>query len=79
MFQASKLRLRALLAVVDDVLGDPEPQPNADPGTLSVVPHPHRQPVRIKRVRRPGAVPTRHAYCLSPVRHQVARGRERVS
>ena len=58
MFQASVNRFRALLTLVDDVLGDPEPP---------AAPHPHRRPVRIQRERRPGTVAPRPTHCLSPV------------
>jgi hypothetical protein len=58
MFQSSKRRLRALLTLTDDVLGDPVPP----------APHPHRRPVRIERSRRTGAVSPRLMHCLSPVR-----------
>jgi hypothetical protein len=58
MFQASVKRFRALMTLVDDVLGDPEPP---------VAPHPHRRPVRIQRERRAGTVATRPTDCLSPV------------
>jgi len=58
MFQASIKRFRALMTLVDDVLGDPEPTP---------APHPHRRPVRIQRERRPGMVVPRPPHCLSPV------------
>jgi hypothetical protein len=71
MFQASAKRFRALMTLVDDVLGDPEPL---------AAPHPHRRPVRIQRERRAGTVATRPMHCLSPVRPQPGRvGRERVS
>ena len=64
MFQVSIRRIRALMTLVDDVLGDPETPP---------APHPHRRPVRIARDRRPGAVAPRPAHCLSPVRHAAER------
>jgi hypothetical protein len=73
MFQASVKRFRALITLVDDVLGDPEPP---------AAPHPHRRPARIQWERRAGRVPTRPTHCLSPVpaRPAAARGpRERVS
>ncbi|HEY2317788.1 MAG TPA: hypothetical protein VGH67_05775 [Solirubrobacteraceae bacterium] len=70
MFQASVKRFRALLTLVDDVLGDPEP---------TAAPHPHRRPVRIERDRRTGTVAPRPMHCLSPVRPQPGRsGHERV-
>jgi hypothetical protein len=70
MFQASAKRFRALMTLVDDVLGDPEPP---------AAPHPHRRPVRIERERRAGTVAPRPMHCLSPVRPQPGRaGRERV-
>ncbi len=58
MFQSSINRLRALLTLADDLLGDP-PAPE---------PHPHRRPVRIVRERRGGTVAPRAMHCLSPVR-----------
>jgi hypothetical protein len=73
MFQASINRFRALMTLVDDVLGDPEPP---------AAPHPHRRPVTIQWERRPGMVPTRPTHCLSPLpaRPVTARGtREPVS
>jgi hypothetical protein len=73
MFQASVKRFRALMTLVDDVLGDPEPPAAA---------HPHRRPVRIQWERRAGTVATRPTHCLSPVpvRPAAARARrERVS
>lgn len=72
MFQASTKRFRALMTLLDDVLGDPE-RPAA--------PHPHRRPVRIQWERRGGTVLTRPTHCLSPVptRPVTARApRERV-
>ncbi|HZE03866.1 MAG TPA: hypothetical protein VE127_01505 [Solirubrobacteraceae bacterium] len=71
MFQVSIRRFRALMTLVDDVLGDAETPP---------APHPHRRPVRIERDRRPGSVPPRPAHCLSPVRPSPDRSRrDRVS
>ncbi|MGB9184955.1 MAG: hypothetical protein WCB67_12900 [Solirubrobacteraceae bacterium] len=58
MFQSSAKRLRALLSLADDILGDPEPE----------APHPHRRPVRVRYERRPGAVAAPPAHCLCPVR-----------
>jgi hypothetical protein len=66
MFQSSRRRLRALLSLAEDVLGDPlEPE----------MPHPHRRPLRFHHERRPGSVPPRPAHCLSPVRAPSARER----
>jgi hypothetical protein len=62
MFQASGKRFRALLTLLDDVLGDPEPP---------AAPHPHRRPARIHRERRGGTVAARPTHCLSPVRPKV--------
>jgi hypothetical protein len=71
MFQGSKSRLRALMTLLDDVLGDPEPP---------AAPHPHRRPVRIERTRRAGTVAARPAHCLSPVQRSHDRSsRDRVS
>jgi hypothetical protein len=58
MFQSSSKRLRALLSLAEDILGDPAPEAL----------HPHRRPLRIERERRPGSVPPPAAHCLSPVR-----------
>jgi hypothetical protein len=73
MFQASVKRFRALMTLVDDVLGDPEPP---------AAPHPHRRPVRIQWERRAGMVATRPTHCLSPVTARPVTGRparERVN
>ncbi|HEY5431594.1 MAG TPA: hypothetical protein VIK04_20930 [Solirubrobacteraceae bacterium] len=66
MFHGPQNRFRALMTLLDDVLGDPEPP---------AAPHPHRRPVRIERTRRAGSVSARPAHCLSPVR----RGPDRTS
>jgi hypothetical protein len=66
MFQSSARRLRALLSLADDVLGDP---------LAPETPHPHRRPLRFEYERRPGAVPPRPAHCLSPVRGPTVRER----
>jgi hypothetical protein len=58
MFQSSVKRLRALLTLTEDLLGDP----------LLPEPHPHRRPVRLQRERRGGSVAPRAMHCLSPVR-----------
>ncbi|HEX8975636.1 MAG TPA: hypothetical protein VF781_03905 [Solirubrobacteraceae bacterium] len=69
MFRSSKKRLRALLSLADDILGDPVP----------ATPHPHRRPVRIQLERRRGSVSPPPAHCLSPVRPAAgAPRRERV-
>jgi hypothetical protein len=70
MFLRSVKRFRALMTLVDDVLGDPEPP---------AVPHPHRRAVRIDLRRRAGSVPPRPAHCLSPVRpSRESPGRDRI-
>jgi len=66
MFQSSARRLRALLSLVDDVLGDP---PEAE------APHPHRRPLRFQPERRRGSVAPGPAHCLSPVRPVAERRR----
>ncbi|HXO09538.1 MAG TPA: hypothetical protein VN880_15970 [Solirubrobacteraceae bacterium] len=63
MFQSSAKRLRALLSLAEDILGDPTPE----------TPHPHRRPLRFEPKRRPGSVPAPPAHCLSPVRPSVHR------
>jgi len=60
MFLSPARRLRALLNLADDFLGDPEP--------ALAPPHPHRRPVQITYRRRPGSVLAAPAHCLSPVR-----------
>jgi hypothetical protein len=70
MFQSSAKRLRALLSLADDILGDPEPG----------IPHPHRQPLRFEHQRRPGSIPAPAAHCISPVRPaRQGVARERIS
>jgi hypothetical protein len=64
MFQSSVNRLRALLSLADDFLGDPPHE----------APHPHRRPLRLEYERRPGAVSRPPAHCLSPVRAPRERG-----
>jgi hypothetical protein len=59
MFQSSVKRLKALLSLADDLLGDPEP---------IAAPHPHRRPVSVTIERRGGSVAARPAHCLCPVR-----------
>ncbi len=58
MFQSSAKRLRALLSLAEDILGDPNPE----------TPHPHRRPLRLQYQRRPGSVAPPPAHCLSPIR-----------
>jgi hypothetical protein len=68
MFQSSSQRLRAWLSrfddVLDDVLGDRPADANADLHTW----HPHRRPLRWRRERRGGSVPSAPAHCVSPIR-----------
>ena len=59
MFLRTSDRLRGLLSLLDDVLGDAIEEP---------APHPHRRPLRWQHQRRPGSVAARPAHCLSPVR-----------
>lgn len=84
MFQSSAKRLRALLSLAEDVLGDPGPllgyrePPLGDPEPQA--PHPHRRPLRFEHQRRPGSVAPPPAHCISPVRPAPRRQRhERVS
>jgi hypothetical protein len=60
MFQRTKQRFEALMALVDGVLAD-EPQPAAPP-------HPHERIVSLRVARRGGAVAPREMHCLCPVR-----------
>jgi hypothetical protein len=66
MFQSPVKRLRRLVTLAEDLLGDP-PEPET--------PHPHRRPLRLERQRRLGSVPARPAHCLSPVRPSFDQGR----
>jgi len=69
MFHSSAKRLRALLSLAEDILGDPAPE----------TPHPHRRPVRIQIERRRGSVAPPPARCISPVRPSAGSAwRERV-
>jgi hypothetical protein len=67
MFHRASKRLRSLLSILDDVLGDP---------VQATAPHPHRHPLRWQPTRRPGSVTAPPARCLSPVRHGAAIRRE---
>ena len=80
MFRPSFTRFRALLELADDVLGDPYDEAEPLTEQLHTHGHPHRQPLRWQRSRRPGSVAPRPAHCLSPVRSgQAPDARERVS
>jgi hypothetical protein len=75
MFQSSSKRLRAWLNRFDDILGDPpaDARPTVDSAREGAPysrpePHPHRQPLRWERKRRPGSVAAAPAICISPVR-----------
>ncbi len=69
MFQSSKERFRAWLSRFDDILGDHPAEARSDDERLAAhLHHPHRRPLRWRRDRRPGSVPARPAYCISPVR-----------
>jgi hypothetical protein len=67
MFRTSVKRLRVLLELADDVLGDPADDATAHDIELHIA-HPHRTPLRWQRDRRPGTVRPAPAHCLSPVR-----------
>ena len=43
------------------------PAGEAGIGTPVALPHPHRRPLRSRRVRRPGMVAAAPAHCISPV------------
>ncbi len=67
MFRTPVKRLRALIELADDLLGDSfDDAPTLD--TQLHVDHPHRAPLRWQRERRPGTVPPAPAHCLSPIR-----------
>jgi hypothetical protein len=67
MFHRASERLRSVLSILDDVLGDP---------VEATAPHPHRRPLRWQPTRRPGSVAAPPAHCLSPVRHTAAPRRD---
>jgi hypothetical protein len=81
MFRSTLTRLRAVLELADDLLGDPYDEPQPPTAQLHTAAHPHRRPLRWERSRRPGSVPAKPAHCLSPVRSGQSRtdARERVS
>jgi hypothetical protein len=59
MFQRTRERFEALMALVDDILAaDPEPSP----------PHPHDRTVSLRIERRGGSIGPREMHCLCPVR-----------
>jgi hypothetical protein len=66
----------------DDILGaDLLPSATVDPvqgGIEHHLIHPHRQPLAPRRARRPGTVPERPAFCLSPVHPAHPRAVRRV-
>jgi hypothetical protein len=67
MFQSSPKRLRAWLALIDEVLGAAPPaDEHLEPPAWAE--HPHRRPLTWQRERRPGSVPAAPAHCLCPVR-----------
>ena len=65
MFQRTKQRFEALMALVDEVLADEPPAP----------PHPHDRTVSLRLQRRPGTVTPREMHCLCPVRPAPQRER----
>jgi hypothetical protein len=67
MFHRASKRLRSVLSILDDVLGDP---------VDATVPHPHRRPLHWQPTRRPGEVAARPAHCLSPVHRPAVTRRE---
>jgi len=74
MFQRRLRPFRAVLSLVDDMLGDDFAE------AADEAPHPYRRSLRWQRVRRPGSVPSRAAHCISPVRATASpRERERVA
>jgi hypothetical protein len=87
MFQSSSKRLRAWLSRFDDILGDPpaDTRSNLDSAREGAPygraePHPHRQPLRWERERRPGSVAAAPAICISPFHAGRESGRrERAS
>jgi hypothetical protein len=79
MFQSSKKRLRAWMALAEDVLGDAPPA-DARLDSRPWATHPHRRPLRWQHERRGGTVPAAPAHCLCPVRPAHSGGqRARVS
>jgi hypothetical protein len=67
MFQRTKQRFEALMALVDEVLADDPPAP----------PHPHDRTVSLRLQRRGGAVTPREMHCLCPVRPTAREDRRR--
>jgi hypothetical protein len=65
MFQRTKQRFEALMALVDEVLADDPP------ASL----HPHDRTVSLRPPRRAGAVAPRETHCLCPVRPAAGRDR----
>ena len=65
MFQRTKQRFEALMALVDEVLADQPPAPG----------HPHDRTVSLHLQRRGGAVVPREMHCVCPVRPAAQRGR----
>jgi len=67
MFQRTKQRFEALMALVDDILAD-DPLPSAPP-------HPHARTVSLRPTRRAGAVTPHEMHCLCPIRPAAAHER----
>jgi hypothetical protein len=63
MFLSLNNRLRAWLALADDILG--HPPADVDRAWTE---HPHRRPLIWHRERRAGSVLAAPAYCLCPIR-----------
>ena len=73
MFQSSSKRLRAWLALADELLaGAPQTDAELEPSAWAM--HPHRRPLRSERERRGGSVPAAPAHCLCPVRPARSNG-----
>jgi hypothetical protein len=73
MFQSSTKRLRAWMALADEVLGAAPPA-DAHLESRPWATHPHRRPLRWQRERRGGTVPATPAHCLCPVRRAPGGG-----
>jgi hypothetical protein len=74
MFQSSKKRLRAWMALAEEALGAAPPaDARLEPRAWAM--HPHRRRLRWQRERRGGSVPAAPAHCLCPVRPARGAGR----
>jgi hypothetical protein len=70
-------RLADTLLELADAILRPLPDADGDPARIDgPEPHPHRQPPRIARDRRPGAATTPPQHCLCPLPPRPRRARQ---